>query len=77
MSSTTLGHGVDVYPRVLFQSCRLGRHAPIKLLSDGILKVGKKAAEKLSNDEAEQWFDLIGDSATASLVRLYSQVGTI
>jgi mediator of RNA polymerase II transcription subunit 13 len=54
----------------------LGRHAPIKALRDGILKVGKRAAEKLSNEETEHWFDLIGDSPTASLVRLYSQVRT-
>jgi hypothetical protein len=52
----------------------LGRHAPVKGLRDGILKVTKKHAEKLSNDDTEQWFDLIGDTPTAALVRLYSQV---
>jgi mediator of RNA polymerase II transcription subunit 13 len=58
-----------------FQTCRLGRHAPVtKVLRDGILKVGKKQAEKLANEDTEQWFDLIGDSPTASLVKLYSQV---
>jgi hypothetical protein len=36
--------------------------------------VGKTAANKLSNDGAERWFDLIGDFPTASLLRLYSQV---
>ena len=61
-----------------FQTCRLGRHAPItKVLRDGILKVGKKQAEKLANEDTEQWFDLIGDSPTASLVKLYSQVNYI
>jgi len=36
--------------------------------------VGKKQAEKLANDETDSWFELIGDSPTASLVRLYSKV---
>ena len=47
------------------------------MLRDGILKVGKKQAEKLANEDTEQWFDLIGDSPTASLVKLYSQVNYI
>ena len=57
------------------QLCRLGRHVPItNILRDGILKVGKKKAEKLANTETDRWFELIGDSATATLIKLYSQV---
>ena len=57
------------------QLCRLGRHVPItNVLRDGILKVGKRKAEKLANTETDRWFELIGDSATATLIKLYSQV---
>ena len=53
----------------------MGRHVPItNILRDGILKVGKKKAEKLANTETDRWFELIGDSATATLIKLYSQV---
>ena len=58
-----------------YELCRLGRHVPItNVLRDGILKVGKKKAEKLANTETDRWFELIGDSATATLIKLYSQV---
>ena len=65
-----------------FQLCRLGRHVPItKILRDGILQVGKKRAAKEvdangSGDKQEQWFDSLGDSPMAALLRLYSQVRT-
>jgi hypothetical protein len=52
--------------------CRLGKHVAYPKLP--ILKVGKMAANKLSNDEADRWFDLIGDFPTAALLKLYSQV---
>ena len=65
-----------------FQLCRLGRHVPItKILRDGILQVGKKRAAKDvdangSADKQEEWFDSLGDSPMAALLRLYSQVRT-
>ena len=60
----------------------MGRHVPItKILRDGILQVGKKRAAKDvdasgSGDKQEQWFDSLGDSPMAALLRLYSQVRT-
>ena len=45
-----------------------------KVLRDGILKVGKSVAAKVTNEEPERWFDLIGEYPTASLLKLYSQV---
>ncbi len=59
----------------ILQLCRLGKHVPYcKMVRDGILRVGKMAANKLSNGESERWFDLIGDFPTAALLKLYSQV---
>jgi hypothetical protein len=55
----------------------LGRHVPItKVLRDGILKVGKKYADKLTNENADPWFEMIGESSSALLLKLYSQVRT-
>lgn len=46
-----------------------------KVLKDnGILRVGKKYAEKLANDPADPWFEMLGESSTALLLKLYSQV---
>ena len=45
-----------------------------KVLRDGILKVGKTVAAKVTNEEPERWFDLIGEYPAASLLKLYSQV---
>ncbi len=59
----------------IYELCRLGRHVPYeKMVRDGILKVGKLAANKISNSETQRWFDLIGDFPTAALLKLYSQV---
>ncbi len=58
-----------------YELCRLGMHVPyVKMVRDGILKVGKLAANKISNSETQRWFDLIGDFPTAALLKLYSQV---
>ena len=48
-----------------------------KVLKDnGVLKVGKKYAEKLTNEAADPWFEMIGESSTALLLKLYSQVNS-
>lgn len=43
---------------------------------DGIIRIGKKAAMDLRDDEADRWFDMIGESPTACLLKLYAQVCT-
>ena len=58
-----------------FQGCRLGHHVPVtKVLRDGFLKVGKKYADKLVNEQADPWFENIGESSTSMLLKLYSLV---
>ena len=45
----------------VYETCRFGRHVPIdKVLRDGIMRVGKSAASKVSDQEVHEWFNLIG-----------------
>ena len=46
-------------------------------MDNGVLKVGKKYADKLTNETADPWFEMIGESSTALLLKLYSQVRQI
>lgn len=56
------------------QVCRLGRHSPItKVLRDGILRVGKAAATKLSKEPVDEWFTNLGDNSTSNFLKLYAQ----
>lgn len=58
--------------------CKLGRHSPItKVLRDGILRVGKKAKQKLANEPVEEWFTLLGDGEVTDMLRLYAQVSVL
>jgi len=58
-----------------YELLRLGRHSPItKVLRDGIMKVGTKLAGKLEEVESDEWFNAIGDSQNATLLKLYSKV---
>lgn len=58
-----------------YEVCRLGRHSPItKVLRDGILRVGKNAKTKLANEPVEEWFNMLGESETADMLKLYAQV---
>ncbi|XP_031353032.1 mediator of RNA polymerase II transcription subunit 13 isoform X2 [Photinus pyralis] len=58
-----------------YEMCRLGRHSPItKVLRDGILRVGKAAKAKLGNEPVEDWFNLLGESETTDMLKLYAQV---
>ena len=45
-----------------------------QVLRDGILRVGRSAATKLANDPVDDWFNNIGDSSIANLLRLYAKV---
>lgn len=44
----------------VYELCKLGRHSPIKVLRDGIMRVGRTAATKLSDQPVSDWFRLIG-----------------
>ncbi|KAK2588519.1 hypothetical protein KPH14_006300 [Odynerus spinipes] len=58
-----------------YEICRLGRHTPIsKVLRDGILRVGKSAAQKLAKQPIDEWFKLLGENQIGELLRLYAQV---
>lgn len=53
----------------------MGRHTPIsKVLRDGILRVGKAAAQKLAKQPIDEWFKLLGENQIGELLRLYAQV---
>ncbi|KAK6638178.1 hypothetical protein RUM44_008606 [Polyplax serrata] len=57
-----------------YEVCRLGRHTPItKVLRDGILRVGKAAATKLSKEPVDEWFTNLGDNSICNLLKLYAQ----
>ena len=44
-----------------WQSCRLGRHAPIaKTQRDGIFRIGNKYASKVAEEPVDDWFADIG-----------------
>ncbi|TRY70349.1 hypothetical protein TCAL_02438 [Tigriopus californicus] len=58
----------------VYETCRLGKHVPKSDFRDGIIRIGKKAAMELRDDEADRWFDMIGESPTACLLKLYAQV---
>ena len=36
--------------------------------------MGKKYAEKVQSEQCDPWFEMIGESSTALLLKLYSQV---
>lgn len=58
-----------------YEMCRLGRHCPItKVLRDGILRVGSKAALKLGKEPVDEWFTMLGDNSTTNMLKLYAQV---
>ena len=54
--------------------CRLGRHVPFLKVRDGVLRVGKSAANKVGGDTVDRWFEQLGDFSTAALLKLYSRV---
>ena len=59
----------------VYEVSKLGRHCAIsKVLRDGILRVGKNAKNKLANEPLDEWFAILGDSETADMLKLYSQV---
>ena len=59
----------------VYETCRLGRHCAInKPLRDGVLRVGKSAAQKLVDEPVDEWFNTLGDSNVAQKLKLYAQV---
>ncbi|XP_046361472.2 mediator of RNA polymerase II transcription subunit 13-like isoform X2 [Haliotis rufescens] len=59
----------------VYELCRLGRHCPIsKVLRDGIMRVGKSAAQKVQDEQVDEWFKSIGESPLAAKLKLYAQV---
>ncbi|BES95592.1 Mediator of RNA polymerase II transcription subunit [Nesidiocoris tenuis] len=59
----------------VYELCRLGKHCPItKVLRDGILRVGKTAAQKLAKEPMDEWFSLLNDNVPNDMLKLYAQV---
>lgn len=58
--------------------CRLGQHKPIcKVLRDGIMRVGKTVAQKLTDELVSEWFNQPWSSEendNHSRLKLYAQV---
>lgn len=45
----------------IYELLKLGRHCPIsKTLRDGIMRVGKKAAQKVADKPVDDWFTFLG-----------------
>lgn len=63
---------------VCLQMCRLGQHKPIcKVLRDGIMRVGKTVAQKLTEELVSEWFNQPWSSEendNHSRLKLYAQV---
>ncbi|XP_025089778.1 mediator of RNA polymerase II transcription subunit 13-like isoform X2 [Pomacea canaliculata] len=58
----------------VYELCRLGRHVPIKPLRDGILRIGRNAAQKVLHESVDDWFNLLGDTPVAAKLKMYAQV---
>lgn len=55
-----------------YEMLRLGKHCPmLKAAVDGIFKVGKR---EVKDDPIDEWFNHIGDSDSASKLKLYAKV---
>ncbi|CAN0058964.1 unnamed protein product [Lampetra planeri] len=77
-------HGARNFFRDLstvYENCRLGLHRPItKVLRDGIMRVGRSAAQKVSEQPVDEWFSQnVGPPGSAaheafSKLRLFAQV---
>ena len=53
----------------VYELCRLGKHCPIsKDLRDGIIRISKKAASKLSEEPVNEWFTFIGENFNVNVV---------
>ena len=62
----------------VYEMCRLGQHKPIcKVLRDGIMRVGKTVAQKLTEELVSEWFNQPWSSEESdnhSRLKLYAQV---
>lgn len=52
----------------VYELCRLGRHVPIKPLRDGILRIGRNAAQKVLHESVDDWFNLLGEGGFVVVV---------
>lgn len=51
------------------QMCRLGQHKPIcKVLRDGIMRVGKTVAQKLTDELVSEWFNRLGALRSVTII---------
>ena len=51
----------------VYELCRLGKHCPISRdLRDGIIRISKKAASKLSEEPVNEWFTFIGENISCT-----------
>lgn len=68
----------DICASLPWQMCRLGQHKPIcKVLRDGIMRVGKSVAQKLTDELVSEWFSQpwgSEDCDNHSRLKLYAQV---
>ena len=54
----------------VYELLKLGRHCPIsKTLRDGIMRVGKTAAQKVADEPVDEWFSVIGKDLAIKLGR--------
>nr|KAF6282495.1 mediator complex subunit 13L [Myotis myotis] len=62
----------------VYEMCRLGQHKPIcKVLRDGIMRVGKTVAQKLTDELVSEWFNQPWsneENDNHSRLKLYAQV---
>lgn len=62
----------------VYEMCRLGQHKPIcKVLRDGIMRVGRTVAQKLTEELVSEWFSQpwgSEESDNHSRLKLYAQV---
>lgn len=77
---STLRCSASSYKHLFFpqQMCRLGQHKPIcKVLRDGIMRVGKSVAQKLTDELVSEWFNQpwgTEECDNHSRLKLYAQV---
>lgn len=76
----SFGCSASTYKYFFFppQMCRLGQHKPIcKVLRDGIMRVGKTVAQKLTDELVSEWFNQpwgTEECDNHSRLKLYAQV---
>jgi mediator of RNA polymerase II transcription subunit 13 len=59
-----------------YEQCRLGTHRPLSdKLRDGVMRIGQTNAKRAGgSDDLDSWFRDIGNSPTASQLRMYAHI---